>query len=321
MNPIAHAPTKIKKAGYTDAHSRPLVSEGKQPTLPFISFRTKPEKAWAFNQIELNPANSYSVLVFDLDTGNAHERVASLAVWEQKIAVPHCLTVRKENGHAHAVYFLRQPVQRNPESRPKPIKLLSIISDYFAEVLGADPGFRGQLIHNPCKRNPQFNTVWMETRKVGYTLKEDLAPFVPLDFKLKPRMPLTEPSRNCWVHRHTCKWQYRNQGSDPLDYAVSMNESLDYPMEYAEVLAIVRSVRRWAHKITEQGKWYTAAQASEHGRRGGVLSGAIRRSKVQERDEKIVELAAQGWSQRAIAKQFGLTRQGVAYLLQSRGGK
>ena len=93
------------------------------------------------------------------------------------------------------------------------------------------------MIHNPCKRNPQFNTVWMETRKVGYTLKEDLAPFVPLDFKLKPRMPLTEPSRNCWVHRHTCKWQYRNQG----------------------------------------------------------------------------------WSQRAIAKQFGLTRQGVAYLLQSRG--
>ena len=234
------------------------------------------------------------MLAFDLDTGNAHERVARLAVWEQKIAVPHCLTVRKENGHAHAVYFLRQPVQRNPESRPKPIKLLSIISDYFAEVLGADPGFRGQLIHNPCKRNPQFNTVWMETRKVGYTLKEDLAPFVPLDFKLKPRMPLTEPSRNCWVHRHTCKWQYRNQGSDPLDYAVSMNESLDYPMEYAEVLAIVRSVRRWAHKITEQGKWYTAAQASEHGRRGGVLSGAIRRSKVQERDEKIVELAAPG---------------------------
>ena len=39
MNPIAHAPTKIKKAGYTDAHSRPLVSKGKQPTLPFISFR------------------------------------------------------------------------------------------------------------------------------------------------------------------------------------------------------------------------------------------------------------------------------------------
>ena len=44
-----------------------------------------------------------------------------------------------------------------------------------------------------------------------------------------------------------------------------------------------------------------------------------RRAKTQERDETIHHLAAQGWSQRGIAKHFGMSKTAIAHVLRMGG--
>ena len=57
--------------------------------------------------------------------------------------------------------------------------------------------------------------------------------------------------------------------------------------------------------------WDPKAQAAK-----GVASGVARRARVKERDAKIRVLAAQGWTQRAIAQEVGLTQATVYYVLK-----
>ena len=60
---------------------------------------------------------------------------------------------------------------------------------------------------------------------------------------------------------------------------------------------IARSVERYRKGQT----YYTSQQRSLWGQERGIRSGQARRSRTQKRDETILLLAAQGWTQRAIA--------------------
>ena len=64
--PIDFAPPIVRRHGYGDAHSRPLVGKTRGGQI-VASFRVGPEQAWRYRYLELNPANAASVLVFDCD--------------------------------------------------------------------------------------------------------------------------------------------------------------------------------------------------------------------------------------------------------------
>ena len=64
---------------------------------------------------------------------------------------------------------------------------------------------------------------------------------------------------------------------------------------------------------------YTPAEASAYGRRRGLKSGQVRRSRTQERDETIRYMADCGLSQREIAKHFELSHVAIGKVLR-RGG-
>ena len=322
----------MRRHGYSDAHSYPLVSpEGKpaQPTLPFICFRTEPDKAWGNQQVEFNPANSTVCLSFDVDNPNAHELIADLSVYKQVMPIPNWITIRISTGHAHVNITLSTPIHRNAESSWKPIALLGLISEYLAYVLGADPSYNGCLTHNPVSRKRGFKTVWM--RKPPYPLGA-LVDFVPDSFPMPPQ-PATIIGRNCALYRSGCKWKYRNQSADVLPWLLFRNQSFDFPLSEQEVGWIAKSIERWADKC-ERGEWgfvkvngarvrrklhwYTAEEASEYGRRRGLKSGQVRRAKVQERDETILYMASQGWSQRKIAAHFELSQRAINHVLNRR---
>ena len=66
--PIEYAPTKVRTHGLKDAHSYPLVSQGKgRDGAHRGSFRVPVEDAWAYPEIELRAANSWPNIVLDVD--------------------------------------------------------------------------------------------------------------------------------------------------------------------------------------------------------------------------------------------------------------
>ena len=60
----------------------------------------------------------------------------------------------------------------------------------------------------------------------------------------------------------------------------------------------------------------TERRLVERGWLGGVVSGERRRETNRERDARIIELHAAGWSNRAIARELGIDEKMVRYVLK-----
>ena len=106
--------------------------------------------------------------------------------------------------------------------------------------------------------------------------------------------------------------------------AYSLNGSLDLPLPDSEVRGILRSVYRYRARWRALGhapSWI--ARQSARGRNGGAKSGAAKRSRVRERDLRIVVLRDAGLSQREVAAVMGVSRdvvRGAADRLARGGG-
>ena len=131
-------------------HAWPLVSHGKIPGEEFHSTRDYPSlaTAWTFEEIELNPANSWAALVLDMDGGDAELRLVD-SIMSGKLPPPSWYVVRETSGGTHAVWTLKDPVHKGAEARDKPLLLFGRISEYFAQVTRADRGYNNQMTHNP----------------------------------------------------------------------------------------------------------------------------------------------------------------------------
>ena len=63
---------------------------------------------------------------------------------------PNWIVRRPANNHAHLTWTLAEPVHRYPAARIDPLRYLAWIAEYYADVVGADPGYAGVLAHNPA---------------------------------------------------------------------------------------------------------------------------------------------------------------------------
>ena len=88
------------------------------------------------------------------------------------------------------------------------------------------------------------------------------------------------------------------------------------PCTRREVERIARNVEHYRQNWT----YYTEAERTLWGQHRGQASGRARRAKTQERDETIRQLAAQGWSQRGMAKHFGMSKTAIAHVLRMGDG-
>ena len=121
-----------------------------------------------------------------------------------------------------------------------------------------------------------------------------------------------------------CNWARRahREGRD-LDYEAilgrlrQLNGALDHPLGLVEVRTIARSINRYREAEWPHTPLFRARQASR-GRMGGQRSGEARRGAVEERNEAILDMLAEGSSWSVTARRFSVSRSTIARV--ARGG-
>ena len=184
-------------------------------------------------------------------------------------------------------------------------------------MLQADTGYAGVLTHNPldAAHEPgEFQTHWCH--KYGRSLDE-LAEPIPKGWRL-PITPRTDTGRNCALFAVLQKWAGSpfNLKAEVLAVARATNDGLDAPLPDSEVAAIAKSVERYRRSWIAKGRFYTDDERAAWGRSLGLQSALARRAANANRDYRIIEGHAAGWSQRHLAKLFKMSKTGVWKVLQ-----
>ena len=317
--PLLFAPDELLRCGLCDAHHKPLV--GERSSSGVRSWRESPKTAWKRPLIELGrTATSYAGLVFDCDSREAVELAMAACVGAGPVPPPNFASTRKASGHFQVGYFLGRPVHRGAGARAKPLAFLGRVSEFYRGALDADPGYVGVLAYNPVNRD--YSTTYPRENGKPYSLPE-LASYIPRGWRI-PTVPTTEAGRNCALFRALCKRGLKDTDRELEGIAYSLNGSLDLPLPDSEVRGILRSVYRYRARWRALGhapSWI--ARQSARGRNGGAKSGAAKRSRVRERDLRIVVLRDAGLSQREVAAVMGVSRdvvRGAADRLARGGG-
>ena len=308
---IDYAPAIVRQHGLRDTHIQPLVSRHKGE-----SFRVHARDAWGYPSLELRAGNSWPLMGFDCDVPTVIESLHSLRS-KFPLPYPNMVVERTSNGHCHASWFLSRPVHRGEAARAAPLRKLARINEYYREVLDADVGYAGVLTHNPldeAHEPREFRTHW--GHKCGRSLDE-LAEPIPKGWRL-PVKPTTDTGRNCALFGSLMKWAGSpcNLKVEVIAMARATNDGLDAPLSDGEVTAIAKSIERYRRSWITQGRFYSEAEREAWGRSLGLQSAAARRKTNANRDYRIIEGHAAGWSQRHLAKLFKISKTGIWKVLQ-----
>lgn len=314
---LDHTPSILVEHGLREAHSRPLVSDGKQAAT-WASRRVAPSEAWGWAEVEwLRTGNKWTALGFDLDGDRALDLLLERVWYElDTLPVPNLVVQRKAGGGLHAAYTLAEPVHRLADARVKPLRLLRRVVEYLAERLEADRGYAQVLAHNP--EHNAFRTIGF--RREPYELGE-LAAGVPLDWRAPARgQTRTAVGRNCALFDALIRWAGRevNAETDPLETALKLNAEFVVPLPRAEVGYIVKSVRKYRERWVAQnvGGWHRPTfieRQSARGRRSVIA----RRDSSASRNLRIWELSRQGLSLRQIAAHVGVSHETVRQTIRA----
>ena len=318
VSPIDCAPPIVRRHGYCDAHERPLVAKTSGSRIS-SSFRVSPDKAWAYRYIELNPANSRSVLVFDCDARRSVAEVLRLSGGTSLLPEPNWISWSQTTGHAHVKYCLLAPVHWNRDSSRLPQVLLAAIADGYAETLHADDGYAGILARNPMARphRGRARTQWL--RREGFSLEELAEPLGGLSSLRPPSIATarTAEGRNSTCFELSMRWagSPKHLGQPVRPVALGINAQFSHPMGLPEVGHIVKSVEGYRDKWIAEGKFH--GHSPEQQRARGVRSGASRRALTAERDAQIVQARmTTGATHRQLAEEFGLNHRTVGRIIK-----
>ena len=301
QQPLLFAPSELIACGLRDAHSFPLV--GKRTKSGVRSWRTSPDRAWAFPLVEwVRTGNSFAAVGFDCDSREAVERAAASCMGAGELPTPNCYATRTASGHAQVFYLLDHPVHRGEQARAKPLTYLARVSEFYRATLGADSGYTGVLSSNPV--HGDYQTSYPRAEPYALT---DLARVIPKGWRI-PRPATTAEGRNSELFNALCRRGLRDTDRQLEAWALVYNDQFVPPMDAGELRGTLKSVYRYrarwrAGGHTQTWLWKQAAR--------GRKSGERRLANVADRDRFIVARLEAGESQRAVGLAFGVDHRTV----------
>ena len=324
----AHITDQLAEHGLRQLHDWPLASHGRidgqafePPTRPGIT------EAWSWPYIELQPPLDATCIVLDVDHAD-----------ELEIPRPSWIVTSNATNHRHVVYVLEHPVHRGSKARTAPLMFYRRAAEGLRRLAGADACSTGsvgvmQLVRNPVAPGPDCSTIWM--RQTPFTLGE-LREWIPEPLiTLRSQRPQGH-GRNVdvftWARSEALRgtWPRTLAEDGPTSPAwedevrrYALELSPEAPLPASEVRSIARSSARYAVE-NWRPDWRTRRLPqlqARRGRKAGHASGASRRAPNIERDQRIIEAAAHGISQRQIARNENLSQGGVIHILKRAAGE
>lgn len=244
---------------------RPLASDDLRAG---IYRHTRPQ-ALGKRYIETNPRAMSNLLVVDID----HEDALLRALWDRAAWLPNAVVENPDNGHAHAVWALKEPVTRTEYASRKPLAYAAAVTEALRRSVDGDQGYSGLITKNPTHES--WNASWY-TDKL-YTLNEldehlSTAGFMPPATWAKTRRKNPVGlGRNCSIFETARTWAYREvrhhfgdvQG---LWTAINnqvhhLNSEFSEPLPRNEAHQIAKSIHRWL--VTQSRMWLDGAAVYE----------------------------------------------------------
>lgn len=242
-----------------------------------------------------------NLLVVDVDHPDAALRALS-SVGHHPL--PNAIVTTPKNGHAHAVWALKEPVTRTEYARRKPLVYAAAVTEGLRRALDGDKGYSGLMTKNPMHEawQPEFlhTNLWDLAQ-----LEEELGIHMPPPRwreAAKRRGDVAGLGRNCALFESARTWAYRavrHHFGNPSGLADAIhaevherNAEFPEPLPQSEARAIANRIHRWI--ITQSRMWadgpvvYEAtfvAIQSARGRKG-------RRRSAESRQERVAARAA-----------------------------
>ena len=288
-----------------DAHATQAWAQMWLPLWPLASddlkagiYRTARQEARGRRYIEANPRSLSNLLVVDVD----HEDALMRSLWDRKEWLPNAVVENPQNGHAHAVWALAEPVTRTEYAHRKPLAYAAAVTEGLRRSVDGDAAYSGLITKNP--EHDAWHASWISDRL--YSLEElshrlDSAGYMPAPSwrRVRRRNPVGL-GRNCALFETARHWAYReirhHWGDSAglraaiLAHVYELNAEFSEPLPAPEARDIGHSIHKW---ITNQSRMWAdgpavyeatfIAMQSARGRKGGAKSGDKRRAAVQDR--------------------------------------
>ncbi len=266
------------------------------------------DAALTHQQIYVNDVNSVRIITVDLDVPSYPYDISP---------PPNLVTYNKDDGRAHAQYFLQTPVHFNQTSSLKAKRMAIAVSNGLTAHLGGDASYNQTFTKNPLSpiyRNyPIHDRLWDLNH---------LAEYVTLiDKKPEKTDCLIGWGRNDHVFNEAREWayrairQYKSQTYElfyqaTLTHCLGLNIKFPQPLDYPEIKSTAKSIATWVWAERFNLTTFTQRVAER------AKSLRVRQATAELGKQQACKLLADGLLMHEIAKQLGVTRMTVYRWLQ-----
>lgn len=256
-------------------------------------YRASRSSALKLRYIEANPHAISNLLVVDVD----HDDALLRAMWDRKDWLPNAVIENPQNGHAHAVWALAEPVTRTEYARRKPLAYAAAVTEGLRRSTDGDKAYSGLITKNPT--HPAWDGHWLTDHL--YSLAEldfwlsETGYMPPKSWQRTKRNKPVGLSRNCTIFETVRTWAYPTARQIRLEsgyeHATSkntrdlfnallartseLNTEFSEPLPATETRSIAKSIHKWIttkfdlwHKpLTETEAAFSKIQAARRAKR------------------------------------------------------
>lgn len=245
-------------------------------------YRGSRQNALQRRYIEANPQAVSNLLVVDID----HEDALVRSIWDRDGWRPNAVVENPANGHAHAVWALKEPITRTEYARRKPLAFAAAVTEGLRRSVDGDKSYSGLMTKNP--EHDHWNASWWSNEL--YTLPQldehltshGLMP--PPSWRRTRRKNPVGLGRNCAIFETARTWAYRELRHhfgdshgffNAISWHVSeLNAEFNEPLPANEAHQIATSIHKW---ITTQSRMWADGPAVYEATFSAIQSARSRR--------------------------------------------